>query len=300
MLRGDVEQAFAALPADVEIRYSTVPTRIEQDADGVDVTLTNTADGTTVTERFDLVVGADGLRSTVRSLVFGPHEQYLHRLNYMIAAFALPGSLSDLAHEDGATLLEPGRSMWIFPFADHAPTVLLSYRTDDVDAEPPPRADPRRVRPPADRPCARRGPPGTGVGRRTAVRLGRAGTHRPLAPRPGCARGRLGVVRDPVRRDGRLGRSGRGGSARHHARTPPRNVELALTEWERRLRPYIEYYQHNGISQRAFFTQTSRVQIALRKLLMRGQKLPLAGRLLQHMRESGKASRMKEMDIARA
>lgn len=73
-MRGDVEAAgFAALPSDVEIRYSTVPTRIEQDTDEVNVTLADTAGGTSATERFDLVVGADGLRSTVRRLVFGPH-----------------------------------------------------------------------------------------------------------------------------------------------------------------------------------------------------------------------------------
>jgi 2-polyprenyl-6-methoxyphenol hydroxylase-like FAD-dependent oxidoreductase len=304
MLRGDVEQAaFAALPADVEIRYSTVPTRIEQDTDGVDVTLTNTADGTTVTERFDLVVGADGLRSTVRSLVFGPHEKYLHRLNYMIAAFALPGSLSDLAHEDGATLLEPGRSMWIFPFADHAPTVLLSYRTDDVDAE--------FAEPPIERIRAAFGPQPTGRALGEALQALESADELLFdsveqVRMDRWHHGRVVLVGDSAWcvtlyagmgvSAGLAGADLLGTMLERH----PRNLELALTEWERKLRPYIEYYQHNGISQRAFFTQTSRVQIALRKVLMRGQKLPLAGRLLQHMRESGKASRMKEMDIARA
>ncbi|MET7464024.1 NAD-binding protein [Nonomuraea sp. NPDC005501] len=61
--RGDVERAaFAALPHDVEIRYATTPTHIEQDASGAEVTLEH--DGGSVTERYDLVVGADGLRST--------------------------------------------------------------------------------------------------------------------------------------------------------------------------------------------------------------------------------------------
>ena len=63
VLRGDVERAgFEALPPEVEIRYATTPTRIKQDGSGADVTLEH--DGTSVTERFDLVVGADGLRST--------------------------------------------------------------------------------------------------------------------------------------------------------------------------------------------------------------------------------------------
>ncbi|WP_211267308.1 FAD-dependent monooxygenase [Nonomuraea candida] len=106
MLRGDVERAaFAALPPDVEIRYATTPTRVEQDAAGVEVTLDQGGDS--VTERFDLVVGADGLRSTVRRLVFGPDGRYLHRLGYMIAATALPGPVGGLAPHEGASPATP-------------------------------------------------------------------------------------------------------------------------------------------------------------------------------------------------
>jgi 2-polyprenyl-6-methoxyphenol hydroxylase-like FAD-dependent oxidoreductase len=304
MVRGDVEQAaFAELPADVEIRYSTVPTRIEQDAGGVDVTLVNTVDGTSVTERFDLVVGADGLRSTVRSLVFGPHEKYLHRLNYMIAAFELPGPLSDLARQDGATLLEPGRSMWIFPFGEHAPTVLLSYRTDDVDAE--------FTEPPVERIRAAFGPQPTGraLGEvlqalESADELLFDSVEQVRMDR--WHHGRVVLVGDSAWcvtlyagmgvSAGLAGADLLGTMLERHQE----DLELALTEWEQQLRPYVEYYQQNGISQRMFFIPSSRVQIALRKVLTRGQKLPLTGRLLQHMRESGKASRMKETDIARA
>lgn len=91
MPRGDVEKAaYEALQDGVEFRYSTTPTRIDQDAEGVTVTLRDTAYDTTRTERFGLVVGADGLCSTVRKPAFGPHEKYLRRLNHMIAAFELP------------------------------------------------------------------------------------------------------------------------------------------------------------------------------------------------------------------
>jgi len=31
--------------------------------------------------------------------------------------------------------MEPGRSLIVYPFSDHLPTALLSYHTDDVDAE---------------------------------------------------------------------------------------------------------------------------------------------------------------------
>ena len=41
--------------------------------------------------QFDLVVGADGLHSQVRRLVFGPQEQFEKKLGYAVAAFEAPG-----------------------------------------------------------------------------------------------------------------------------------------------------------------------------------------------------------------
>ena len=41
--------------------------------------------------RFDLVVGADGLHSRVRKLVFGPQDQYEKDLGYRVAAFETAG-----------------------------------------------------------------------------------------------------------------------------------------------------------------------------------------------------------------
>ncbi len=55
------------------IRMGTTVTDVAQHADGVDVTFT---DGTTGT--YDLVVGADGIHSTVRELVFGDVELTYH------------------------------------------------------------------------------------------------------------------------------------------------------------------------------------------------------------------------------
>ncbi|QRX92362.1 FAD-dependent monooxygenase [Streptomyces noursei] len=77
--------------------------------------LTETADGVHVTfehappRTFDLVIGADGLHSTVRRLAFGPEEDFVSHLGYYVAGWDLPhGAAPDLAaHAVGYN--EPGR-----------------------------------------------------------------------------------------------------------------------------------------------------------------------------------------------
>lgn len=141
MLRGDVERAaFGSLPAEVDVRFGTSPTAIVQGPNHTSVTLRTTtgSDGAEVvesTEDYDLVVGADGVRSTVRKLVWGPHEDYVKNLGDMICAYEMPEALPGLREQDGAAITEPGRSFTVFNFEDHAPTVLFSYKAEDTDAE---------------------------------------------------------------------------------------------------------------------------------------------------------------------
>lgn len=53
--------------------------------DGVDVTFASGARRT-----FDLVIGADGIHSRVRGLVFGPEERFVRHLGYYVASWDLP------------------------------------------------------------------------------------------------------------------------------------------------------------------------------------------------------------------
>ena len=74
----------AAPPTNV--RFGDEVSALAQDADGVDVTFASGAAG-----RYDLVIGAGGLHSGVRRLVFGPDERFEKPLGYAVAAFEAEG-----------------------------------------------------------------------------------------------------------------------------------------------------------------------------------------------------------------
>lgn len=95
ILRGDLANVlYEATKADTEYIFDDSVTEITQDAGGATVTFLR---GTT--RRFDLVVGADGLHSKVRSVAFGDESNYLHHLGIYLAVFTVPNfmQLKDMA-----------------------------------------------------------------------------------------------------------------------------------------------------------------------------------------------------------
>ncbi|MDF2827381.1 MAG: hypothetical protein K0R01_664 [Mycobacterium sp.] len=137
VLRGDIEAALwqSISSAGIEVRFATTPTEITDHANGVRVLLTNAETAATCIEDFDLVVGADGMRSSVRRMVFGPHEDYLTNWEAMICAFQLPEQVPSFGPADSVVIARARRAVWVFGFADRAPTVLLTYRTKHVQKQ---------------------------------------------------------------------------------------------------------------------------------------------------------------------
>lgn len=78
------EALYDALGGQVEVRFGCSLASIHPGTDAVDVTFT---DG--MNETFDLLIGADGVHSLTRELVFGPETRFSHFLGYMIASYLL-------------------------------------------------------------------------------------------------------------------------------------------------------------------------------------------------------------------
>ena len=109
IMRGELATILhEATRDDVDYRFDDSITTLVEDGDGVEVTFEHAP-----AARFDLVIGADGLHSTVRRLVFGPEEQFRRYLGGYLAGAAVPNDLG----LEGRMLVwnAPGRLAAIYP-----------------------------------------------------------------------------------------------------------------------------------------------------------------------------------------
>jgi 2-polyprenyl-6-methoxyphenol hydroxylase-like FAD-dependent oxidoreductase len=84
ILRGDLAaQIYAAVDGRAETIFDDTIRALGEDGSGVNVEFRRAAP-----RRFDLVVGADGLHSQVRRLIFGSEDRYESYLGYFAASFA--------------------------------------------------------------------------------------------------------------------------------------------------------------------------------------------------------------------
>ena len=139
--RGDLDEVLrealaavsAGAPGLLDLRYGDRITALEQDADGVDVTFERAAG-----ERFDLVVGADGVHSATRRLAFGPEEDFSTYLGGYMAFFTLP-TPADVEPGWFSMRFVPGATFGIRP--DFDPSTSKAIITLRVDRDPALRGD---------------------------------------------------------------------------------------------------------------------------------------------------------------
>jgi len=94
--------------SDAEFLFDEMITELHQDDDGVDVMFDRAA-----ARRFDLVVGADGIHSTVRRMVFGPEADFAQHLEMYVATVNLGVPME---HDDVVIMHnEPGKAVAMHP-----------------------------------------------------------------------------------------------------------------------------------------------------------------------------------------
>ncbi|HEX3788380.1 MAG TPA: FAD-dependent monooxygenase [Pseudonocardiaceae bacterium] len=125
--RGDLaETLYAATRNDVEYLFGDSIRDLSPDPDGVTVGF---ASGNT--RRFDLVVGADGLHSTVRRLTFGPEPGFVRHLGWAVAVATVPGSRPSTPDGWLTMYNSPGRLAGLGRWrAGQPPVAIFMYRTD--------------------------------------------------------------------------------------------------------------------------------------------------------------------------
>lgn len=275
IMRPDLERALReSLPAGVDLRFATGPTSIENNLDGVRVTLT---DGQVL--HADLLVGADGIHSAVRGMVFGDERNFLRYLGFHTAAFTFADPAIHAQVSDGFCLTDSvDRQVGLYGLRDGRVAAFTVHRAPDPALPADPRAALRAeypslgwVVPDALAQC----PPPDEVyydqvaqivlprwHRGRVVLVGDAAYAVSLLAGQGASLGIAGafVLADQLHRAG--------------------SVEDGLDRYERLWRPVAEEKQHAGRRGARWFLPHSRTQLYIRRGMLALSGLPGLNRVI--------------------
>jgi 2-polyprenyl-6-methoxyphenol hydroxylase-like FAD-dependent oxidoreductase len=279
ILRPDLEQAIReVLPDSVELSYSTTISSIHDSSAAtvsggkVDVEL---SDGRRLTA--DLLIGADGIHSDVRGMVFGPESDFFKFLGFHVGAYSFRDSrVKDILANRYAITDTRGEAMFFYRLRDGSISALGVHRTD------------RQERP-------------DDIQQEFLERYRSLGWLCPLALEhcpesfyydqvaqirmPRWHRGRVVLLGDAAAAVSLL--AGQGASlgmagayvladelAKHE------QVPAALAAFEARWRPHVAEQQKAGVSAAKWFVPADRRALLMRRLSMRLIKVPGVSRLV--------------------
>ncbi|KIZ15791.1 FAD-dependent monooxygenase [Streptomyces natalensis] len=295
IMRPDLERALReSLSNNVVIRFGTSLTHVtDRDDGGVRLTLTDES-----TLDADLLVGADGIHSTVRSLVFGAERQYLRYLGFHTAAFTFddPGIHAQVRGRFCLTDTV-GRQMGFYGLRDGRVAVFAVHRTPDPALPADVRAAVREEYGSLDWIVPRalgRCPSSAEVYYDQVAQI----------TMPRWSRGRVVLIGDACQavsllagQGASLGVAGAYVLAEQLARADC--LENGLTRYERMWRPVVEEKQQVGRKSARWFLPESQLQLRARRAVMKLLGLPGGGRYLATTLAGKPTAVVKELHATR-
>jgi 2-polyprenyl-6-methoxyphenol hydroxylase-like FAD-dependent oxidoreductase len=286
LLRPDMERAaLAALedvaPGRVRVRYGAPVSHIWSDTDRVGVAV----DGSPwMTLSADVLVGADGIHSGVRALVFGPEEEYLRPLGMRAAAFIVTDPLLNARFRNRFVLTDSiDRTVGLYGLRTDEVAAFMVYR-DATGVAGHPRSGSPRER-------LHREFAGLGDAVDRLLELCPGHPYDDVVAQivmPGWQRGRTVLVGDACGAVSLL--AGQGGSLAIAGAAllgdilgpvaSPAGISSALAEFERRWRPVVGAAQTAGRRAASSFLPANRTQRLLRRWTIRATRLPGINRLV--------------------
>ncbi|MBP2471592.1 2-polyprenyl-6-methoxyphenol hydroxylase-like FAD-dependent oxidoreductase [Crossiella equi] len=266
ILRPDLERVLREhLPASVDVRWGVSPVAV---GDGVTLD-----DGTGLAA--DLVVGADGIRSTVRRLVFGPEHEFVRHLGFHTAAWQFDAPGPHAASQDRFRLTDSiGRQLGFYALRSGRLAAFAVHRTPDPVAPQDIRARILEVYDGLVPGVLDHLPPAEEIYYDQVAQSVLPAWHRGRTVLVGDACGAVSLL---AGQGASLGIAGAYLLAEQLARFP---VERALAEYERRWRPVVEEKQRVARAGARWFLPASPAQLRVRRLALHAARLPLVNRLV--------------------
>ncbi|UOQ45885.1 FAD-dependent oxidoreductase [Halobacillus salinarum] len=272
-MRGDLERVLYDLVKDsVEIKFGMTVDDVYQDDQHVHVTL---SDGSVETS--DLLVGADGIRSKVRSLVFGDHKNYIKYMGYYTAAYVIENSgmykeLSDAFY----SLSSPDLQASVYPIRGNRLATFYLYKAPKKDKHLSGAAAKDELKAQFKQ-----------MGWIVPEMLDKAGTSNDFyfdevsqVEIPHWSKDRVVLVGDACQAVSLLAGQGAslamtGGYVLARNLCKDQDVQQALLQYEEDLKPQIEKTQESGRKFARYFLPDTRLRIFIRDVTMRISVLPV-------------------------